>query len=87
MSDADPLLEALGDSLAYSADDHSAVMWVESSVEHHFPQANCDIEAGARVTRLPDDTHITFRARSRSGPPTLEFTIVRRGHFKLKIKG
>jgi hypothetical protein len=40
MIDVDPLVEALGDSLAYSADDHSAVMWVESSVEHHFPQAN-----------------------------------------------
>jgi hypothetical protein len=42
MIDVDPLVEALGDSLAYSADDHSAVMWVESSVEHHFPQANRD---------------------------------------------
>lgn len=45
------------------------------------------MEAGASVTRLPDGTHITFRARSRSGPPTLEFTIERRGHFKMKIKG
>ncbi|HEY2702804.1 MAG TPA: WXG100 family type VII secretion target [Candidatus Dormibacteraeota bacterium] len=44
------------------------------------------MEAGASVTRLPDGTHITFRARSRSGPPTLEFTIESRGHFKLKIK-
>jgi hypothetical protein len=75
MSDADPLLEALGDSLAYSADDHSAVMWVESSVENHFPQANRDMEAGERVTCLPDGAHITFRDRSRIGLPTLEFTI------------
>ncbi|HEY2702806.1 MAG TPA: hypothetical protein VGL20_03860 [Candidatus Dormibacteraeota bacterium] len=42
MSDVDPLGGALRDSLAYSADDHSAVMWVESSVEHHFPQATRD---------------------------------------------
>ncbi len=42
MNEGDPLLDALRDSLAYVADDHSAVMWIESAVEHHFPAADRD---------------------------------------------
>jgi hypothetical protein len=43
MTDADdPLLLAVGDTLAYCVDDHSAVMWAESSIEYRLPDATRD---------------------------------------------
>jgi WXG100 family type VII secretion target len=37
------------------------------------------------MIQFRDGSVVTFRAQSKSGPPTLDFNIVGRGHFKLKF--
>ncbi|MEA2616436.1 MAG: hypothetical protein QOE72_2219 [Chloroflexota bacterium] len=39
------------------------------------------------MVELPDGSVITFRAISRTGPPTIDFNLVGRGHYKLKFVG
>lgn len=39
------------------------------------------------MVQLRDGTVVTFREQSKSGPPTLDFNIVGRGHYKLKFVG
>jgi hypothetical protein len=39
------------------------------------------------MVELSDGSIITFRAVSRTGPPTIDFNLVGRGHYKLKFVG